>query len=99
MCTSRRPKQVELKRAAPLRRSRSHNLRQKLLALLLRTWALHGRRKALEDAILEGGDDGVVHIALAADRGRIGELVGCRADGFQHLALAAALTRGRRDTG
>src|SRR6185369_5510050 len=55
-----------------LRRSRSHHLRQELLALLLRTRTLHGRRKALEDAILEGGDDGVVHIALAADRGRIG---------------------------
>src|SRR5215468_7851335 len=70
---------------------RQHHLRQKLLALLLGAIALHGRREALEDAVLEGGDDGVVHVALAADRRRIGELVGRGAHGFQHLLLAAAL--------
>src|SRR3984885_9751395 len=57
-----------------LRRSRQHHLRQKLLALLLGAVALHGRGKALEDAVFERRDDGVVHIALAADRRRLGKL-------------------------
>mgnify|MGYP007123233207 CR=1 FL=1 len=55
------------------------------------------RGESLEDAVLEGGDDGVVHVALAADRRRIGELVGRLADGLQHLLLAAALARRGRD--
>src|SRR5258708_601030 len=62
-----------------------HDLREKLLALGLRALALHGRRETLEDAVLEGGDDGVVDIALAADRRRVGELVGGGADRVQHL--------------
>src|SRR5581483_7893278 len=71
----------------PLRRDSEHDLRQKLLALLLRAVALHGRGEALENAVLERRDDGVMHITLAADRGRVGELVGGGADRLPHLAL------------
>src|SRR5690348_3111213 len=54
---------------------RRHHLRQKLLALRLRTIAFYGRGEALEDAVLERGDDGVMHVALAADRGRVGQFI------------------------
>src|ERR1700684_2050076 len=84
-------------RGYSLSRSRQHHLGQKLLALLLGAVALHGRGKTLEDAVLESGDDGVVHVALAADRPRGGELVGGGANGVEHLALAAALARRRRN--
>ena len=52
-----------------LRRRRHHHLRQQLLALRLRAVALHGRGETFEDAVFEGGDDGVVDIALAAVAG------------------------------
>jgi hypothetical protein len=42
-------------------------------------------------AVLEGGDHRVVHVALAANRRRIGEILGGRADGLQHLLVALAL--------
>src|ERR1700751_1446348 len=77
-------------REQALRRGRHHYLGQKLLALLLRTATLHGRGKALENAVLERRDDGVVHIALAADRRRVGEPVGGGAERVQNLALWAA---------
>src|SRR5438477_211591 len=54
-----------------LSRRRRHDLRQQRFPLRLRAIALHGRGKALEDAIFEGGNDGVVDVALAADRRRI----------------------------
>src|ERR1700682_1993082 len=75
---------------ALLSRPSRHHLRQQRLALGLRAIALHGRRETLEDTVLEGGDDGVVHIALAADRRRVGEFVGGGADRVQHLLLATA---------
>src|SRR5260370_19087879 len=78
-----------LRCAEKLRRRGRHHLRQKLLALRLRAIALHGRREALEDAVLERGDNGVVNIALAADRRRVGQLVGGGADRFQYLLSAA----------
>src|SRR5579872_3453177 len=74
-----------------------HDLRQKLLALVLRAVTLHGRGETLQNAVLERRDDGVMHIALAADRRRIGELVGGGADRLQHLALAAAGALCRRN--
>src|SRR5712691_8409961 len=77
-------------RRAPLHRSRDDHLRQQTLALGLGAVALHRRGEAFEDAVLEGGDNGVMDVALAADRGRVGEFVGRGADGFQDLLLAAA---------
>src|SRR4051794_5349216 len=74
------------------------HLRQKLLALGLRAIAGHGRREALENAVLEGGDDGVVDIALAADRRRVGEFIGGGAHRFQHLATPTAGARRRRNS-
>src|ERR1700753_630469 len=81
--------------ATLIRGSRHHHLRQQLLALRLRTVADPGGGETLENAVLERGDDGVVHVALAADRRRVGKLVGGGTDRFQHLPLAAA-PAGRR---
>src|ERR1700678_1649259 len=78
-----------------LRRRRGHHLRQELLALGLRAIALHGRGEALQDAVFERGDDGVVHIALAADRRRVRQFIGGGADGFQYLFTPAAGAFGR----
>src|ERR1700732_2289124 len=80
-----------------LRRRRRHHLRQKRLALRLGAIALHGRRKTLKDAVLEGGDDGVVNVALAADRRRVGEFIRSSPDGFQHLLAAGSWARAARD--
>src|SRR3954449_4898998 len=62
--------------ASVLRRRRRYHLRQQRLALGLGAVALHRRGKTLEDAVLESGDDGVMDVALAADRGRVRQLVG-----------------------
>src|ERR1700752_3162437 len=86
----------ELRRVAALSRGRQHHLRQELLALLLGAIACHRRGEALQNTILKRRDDGVVDVALAADRRRIGELVGSRTHGLQHLLLAAAGARRRR---
>ena len=80
-----------------VRRRRRHHLRQKRFALRLRAVALHGRRETFEDAVLEGGDDGIVDVALAADRRRVGKFVGGGAHGVQHLLLAAAGACRRRN--
>jgi hypothetical protein len=77
------------------RRGRYH-LRQQRLALGLGAVALHRRGKTLEDAVFERSDDGVVDIALAADRGRVRQFVGGGAHRIQYLLLAATLAcRGR----
>src|SRR5256885_2043138 len=68
-----------------------------LLALGLRTIAGHGGGEALQNAFLERGDDGVVTVALAADRRRVGQFVGGGAHRLQHLLLAAAGAGGRRN--
>ena len=72
-----------------------HHVRQKLLTLLLRGVTFH-RRVSSRMPSFERRDDGVVHVALAADRGRIGKLIGGRANGVQHLALATAFAWRRR---
>src|SRR5258708_34338456 len=78
-----------------LSRSRRDHLRQQRFALGLGAIALHRRGKALEDAVFERGDDGVVDIALAADRGWVRQFVRGRAHGVEHLLATAALA-GRR---
>jgi hypothetical protein len=50
-------------------------LRQQLLALRLRVIAGHGGGETLEDAVIEGSDDGVVDIALATDRRRVRQFI------------------------
>ena len=50
-----------------------------------RTASLESLGEPLQHAFLEGGDHRVVHVALAADRGCIGEIVGRRPHRLEHL--------------
>ena len=84
-------------RMTALRRRGRHYLGQQLLAFRLRTVALHGRGETFEDAVLEGGDDGIVDVALATNRRRVRQFIRSRAYGFQHL-LAATAARWRPRT-
>src|SRR5438445_10787258 len=65
--------------------------RQHLGSASRRPAVLERLRETLEHAVLEGGDHRIVHIALAANRAGIGEILGCRAHGLQHLFAALAL--------
>src|SRR5205807_4951798 len=72
-------------------------LRQQLLAFGLRAIAFQGGGETLEDTVLERGDDGVVDIALATDRRRVGQFIRGGANRGQNLFLAAAGARRRRN--
>src|SRR6201987_3213595 len=89
----------ELDGEEKLHRRRGNHLRQQLLTLRLRAAAFHGGGETLQDAFLERRDDGVMHVALAADCRRVGELVGGGADGLQDLLLWAAGACRRRGRG
>ena len=67
---------------------RGDDLRQYLGPPTRRPTIFERTREALQDASLEGADHRVVHVTLAANRGRVGEVVGCRADGLEHLLAA-----------
>src|SRR6266511_4339373 len=65
-----------------------NDLRQHLGPPTRRPTIFERAREARQDALLEGVDHRVMHVTLAANRGRVGELVGCRADGLEHLLTA-----------
>lgn len=67
---------------------------QNLDATRARSAGTQGLGKPLQRAVLEGVDDGLMHIALAADRRRIAEIGGGFANGIEHLSPSRALVAG-----
>ena len=65
----------------------------KLLAMRRRAAALQHLGKLLQLAVLERRHHGLVHIALAADRRRVGKFFRHRRHGVLHLPPPAALAR------
>src|SRR3954468_5535123 len=72
-----------------LRRHCCHHLRQKLLTMRWRAAALEQVGELRELAVLECRHHGLVHIALAADRRRVGEVFRNHSYGFLHLTPPA----------